>query len=62
MEMERGEKAIDEVPTIEAGTRVLQEVDVLIIYLDGMFGNHHVLAAVSLKPLSRFRGPLLSCQ
>ena len=41
--------------TIEAGTRVLQDlaerdfsqVDVLIIYLDGIqFGNHHVLAAV----------------
>ena len=40
--------------TIEAGTRVLQDlaerdfskVDVLIIYLDGIqFGNHHVLAA-----------------
>ena len=43
--------------TIEAGTRVLQDlaerdfskVDVLIIYLDGIqFGNHHVLAAVGL--------------
>ena len=41
--------------TIEAGTRVLQDVaerdfsqvDVLMIYLDGIqFGNHHVLAAV----------------
>ena len=43
--------------TIEAGTRVLQDVaerdfskvDVLIIYLDGIqFGNHHVLAAVGV--------------
>ena len=41
--------------TLEAGTRVLQDwaerdfsqVDVLMIYLDGIqFGNHHVLAAV----------------
>ena len=43
--------------TIEAGTRVLQDlaerdfskVDVLIIYLDGIqFGNYHVLAAVGV--------------
>ena len=43
--------------TIDAGTRVLQdlaerdfsEVDVLIIYLDGIqFGNYHVLAAVGV--------------
>ena len=48
--------------TIEAGTRVLQELaerdlselDVLVVYLDGIvFGDYHVLAAVGVDATGR---------